>query len=263
MKKFGEFVPAVSKITISDVNQHLIGMYPGAFAPIPLPANIVEPQAKEVNNEDAEPSLRYAWNEIPAKRNTREASQGYVSQGTSVYGSDNFDDDFDAADLFDLNPSDGSLIPIETSQIDMEILHVEGNYSQHDASNNETDNDDSEQLPERKTLEAENRPTPNRKRKAYEQQPYHSAKKVRIGFETGHSQENDDAIVIEDKHQDDTGCMSHSARNKDEEVNIAGHIDAQILKEFGQNAVEINKCKEKLMELQAKQRAIEAKLKNK
>lgn len=239
-------------------------MYPGAFAPNPQPANIVEPQAEEVNNEDAATSLRYAGNELPAKRNVREASQGYVSQGTSVYGSDNFDDDSDAGDLFDLNSSDGLLTPIETSQIDMQIVHVEENYSEHDASNKVTDNSDSEQLLERKTIEAENGPKPNRKRKAYEQQPYHSAKKVRIGFEIGHSSKgNDDVIGIEDKHQDDTGSRSHSARNKNEQANNAGHIDAQILKEFGHNAVEINKCKEKLMELQAKQRAIEAKLKNK
>lgn len=258
--KYGAFVPAVSKVSLSDVNQHLIDMYPGAFAQNPLPANIVEPQAEEANDEDAGPSLRYAENALPAKRNAREASQGYVSQGTSVYGSDNFDDDSDAEDLFDLNPSDELLTPIKTSQIDMQIVHVEGNYSQHDAFNNETDNGDPEQLLERKTIEAENRPKPNRKRKANEQQPFHLAEKVLIGHS---SQENYDVIVIADKHQDDTGRMSRSTRNKNEQANNAGHIDAQILKEFGQNAVEINKCKEKLMELQAKQRAIEAKLKNK
>lgn len=103
-KEFGEFIPAPFNVTLSDVNQHLLDMFPG------LSANIC-PRANE-----------------SAERTTSLDFQGFGSRGTSPYNSQESVDES--------TPSTS----VELPTIDIKIQNVQGNYLQHtdDETNTES-----------------------------------------------------------------------------------------------------------------------------
>lgn len=247
--KYDWFVPARTKVTISDVKQHLIDMYPRAFSRSSVATNNTN------GTYDAGPSTSKTHNKSAARK-ISPVSLGSASLRTS-YSSDSSDSD-DADDFVDQRP----LTPIKLLPVDIKMEQVVENYSQYnDKPNNESqasDNSVGDQGLDERNSEAKKNHKANRKRNTMREQPHSLAKKVCRASELNHSLHEIDSVIAidDDGDDDDTKRWPISSQKPNE---LATNFDA-MFDELCEIMKKVSKCEERLNKLNEQEAIIQDKL---